>query len=39
MHACHRLGRLSARSIAKNRSMWCKHAFFSSIVETTELNL
>ena len=39
MHPCHRLGRLSARSIAKNRSMWCKHAFFGSIVETTELNL
>jgi len=30
---------VSARSIAKNRSMWCKHAFFSSIAETTELNL
>ena len=39
MHACHRLGRLSARSIAKNRSMWCKHAFFSSIVEATKLNV
>ena len=31
MHPCHRLGRLSARSIAKNRSMWF-NTRFSSIV-------